>query len=249
MNENKIKFEKNCPSCNKQLIYKDKWTLEESIVKNRKCKSCSKKGKLPPFYNDGKLPDIILNKIKNTWFKKGTRPKNADFRKGKKLEEIYGIEKATEVKHKFSLRKPTEESNKKRRISCIKAGCGKSNKGKKPTDELKKVFRQKMVERLMLTNKNFHPPYNKNGCVYFNKLMIENKSNIQHALNGGEYHIKELGYWLDGYDKENNIAYEWDEKNHFNSDGTLKQKDIDRQKEIENFLKCKFIRIKENDIL
>lgn len=250
MNENQVKFEKKCPICNKQLIYTDKWTLEESILKNRKCKSCSRKGKLPAFYKDGKLPDTILNKIKKSWFKKGDRPKNADFRKGKKLEEIYGVEQAKEIKHKFSLRpKPTEESNKRRRISCINAGCGKLNKGKKTTDKLKKLFRQQMVERLMLTNKNFHPPYNKNGCEYFNKLMLENKCNIQHALNGGEYYIKELGYWLDGYDKENNIAYEWDEKRHFDINGNLKQKDINRQREIEDFLKCKFVRIKETDII
>ena len=30
---------------------------------------------------------------------------------------------------------------------------------------------------------------------------------------------------------------------HFNSDGTLKDKDIQRQKEIEEYLGCKFIRI------
>ena len=36
---------------------------------------------------------------------------------------------------------------------------------------------------------------------------------------------------------------EYDEKHHFNSDGTLKEKDIQRQKEIIDILGCKFIRI------
>ena len=63
--------------------------------------------------------------------------------------------------------------------------------------------------------------------------------------NSKEFYLKELGYFADGYDKDNNIWYEWDEKEHFNYDGTLKQKDILRQKEIEEFLKCHFIRIKE----
>lgn len=69
--------------------------------------------------------------------------------------------------------------------------------------------------------------------------------NIQHAMNGGEYHIKDLGYWLDGYDKENNIVYEFDESYHFNFDGELKEKDKIRQQEIEKYLNCEFVRIKE----
>jgi len=53
--------------------------------------------------------------------------------------------------------------------------------------------------------------------------------------------IEELGYWVDGYDKENNIVYEYDEKRH----KYKKDKDKQRQREIEEFLECEFIRIKE----
>lgn len=116
---------------------------------------------------------------------------------------------------------------------------------KKHCKKTKQKMRMSALNRIKNCHGEFVPSFNKNGCEYFDKLMMENKCSIQHALNGGEYYIKELGYWLDGYDKENNIAYEWDEKRHFNVDGTLKQKDIDRQREIEEFLKCKFIRIKE----
>jgi len=62
-------------------------------------------------------------------------------------------------------------------------------------------------------------------------------------MNGGEFYIKELGYWLDGYDKENNVVYEFDEKYHDNQ--KQKQKDMVRQQDIINHLKCKFIRIKD----
>jgi len=62
-------------------------------------------------------------------------------------------------------------------------------------------------------------------------------------MNGGEFYIKELGYWLDGYDKENNVVYEFDEKYHDNQ--KQKQKDMLRQQDIINHLKCKFIRIKD----
>ena len=40
------------------------------------------------------------------------------------------------------------------------------------------------------------------------KISEEKNVKIQHAMNGGEYYIKELGYWLDGYDIENNVVYE-----------------------------------------
>jgi len=57
-----------------------------------------------------------------------------------------------------------------------------------------------------------------------------------------------LGFWVDGYDKENNIVYEFDESHHFNSEGKLKKKDIQRQKLITEHLNCRFIRIKESEV-
>jgi hypothetical protein len=92
------------------------------------------------------------------------------------------------------------------------------------------------------------PCYNKNACEYFNNLMKENSCFIKHDENGGEFYIKELGYYVDGYDSENNIVYEWDEKQHFRK-GILRNKDIIRQNEIIDLLECDFIRIKESDIL
>lgn len=92
----------------------------------------------------------------------------------------------------------------------------------------------------------FHPNYNKNGCLYFENLMLKNNTFIQHAENGGEFFIKELGFWLDGYDKENNIAYEYDEAGKFKSK-RVTQKHLNRQKSIEQLLNCSFLRIKEGE--
>ena len=242
MNSN---FHKLCPKCGNDIFYKDKWTLTDSISKNRKCRSCSKLGHLSTLHKNGKIPKSTLQKMSKSWFKNGHRPVNADFRQGKTLEEIYGKEKAKELKNKMSNRIMSFNSNKKRSISCIRSRCGYSNKGRKTSNKLKRLFRKQMVNRLLKTYKNFHPSYNINACKYFDKLNKENKCNIQHALNGGEFFIKELSYWLDGYDKENNIVYEWDERRHFNRDGTLKDKDILRENEIKDFLNCKIIRIKD----
>jgi hypothetical protein len=48
---------------------------------------------------------------------------------------------------------------------------------------------------------------------------------------------------LDGYDKEKNVVIEVDERHRYRN-GVILKKDINRQKEIERFLKCKFIRLK-----
>ena len=91
------------------------------------------------------------------------------------------------------------------------------------------------------------PSFNHVACDIFNKISKITNTDIQHAMNGGEYYLEKLGYWLDGYDKLNNIVYEYDEQHHFDKDDNLLKKDITRQNEIINFLNCKFIRIKYNE--
>lgn len=88
------------------------------------------------------------------------------------------------------------------------------------------------------------PRYNVNSISIIEEYGRDNGYNFQHAENGGEYYISELGYWVDGYDKENNVVIEIDEPHHFDRDGNLTPRDIRRQVEIENLLNCKFIRIK-----
>lgn len=102
----------------------------------------------------------------------------------------------------------------------------------------------KIVEENKLNNYQLFPIFNKKACELFDKISEKQNIHIQHAMNGGEYYISSLGYWLDGYDVINNIVYEYDEKHHFIK-GNLRDKDITRQQEIEKFLKCKFIRIKD----
>ena len=50
---------------------------------------------------------------------------------------------------------------------------------------------------------------------------------------------------MDGYDKEKNVVIEFDESHHYINEN-LVEKDILRQVEIINFLKCVFIRIKHD---
>ena len=63
--------------------------------------------------------------------------------------------------------------------------------------------------------------------VLYEKYIIEEKSMLKIA--------KELGYWVDGYDKLKNVVIEFDEK--YNNKP---------QNEIIKHLKCDFIRLNEN---
>jgi hypothetical protein len=112
--------------------------------------------------------------------------------------------------------------------------CGNKNR------RLKRIYE---ISKSKFNGEQIIPSFNKNTDIIFGLIMEETGYNIQHAMNGGEYYIKELGYWVDGYDKENNTVYEIDESHHY-SGGILKNKDKIRQKEIEKYLKCKFIRIR-----
>lgn len=61
-----------------------------------------------------------------------------------------------------------------------------------------------------------------------------------------QYYI--CGYYLDGYDAANNIAYEIDEPHHFSHPKHIMWDKI-REKRIKNMLGCKFIRIPEQEVL
>jgi len=247
------KLKKQCPICNDIIKYQCESLYKKSIKNNSKCRKCSNIGRTVSSQTKSKIANTLIKKYdlkEITANMEGTkriesREKSANTRRGKKLSKIH-IEKITNsMKNSEKFKNFIESEKFKLHLDKIQ----KSRIGTKHSISTRNKMRISSINKIKDVHGKCIPSFNKNGCEYFNKLMLENKCNIQHALNGGEYYIKELGYWLDGYDKENNIAYEWDEKRHFDINGNLKQKDINRQREIEDFLKCKFVRIKETDII
>lgn len=87
--------------------------------------------------------------------------------------------------------------------------------------------------------------YSINGCRYIDKLNEKMNWNLQHAENGGEVEI--CGYFLDGYDKDLNIAFEYDEPGHYVDvyNNILSDRDIERQNYIIEKLNCRFFRYNE----
>ncbi len=118
-----------------------------------------------------------------------------------------------------------------------------SLKGRTHSAETLKKMRISRIEELEKKHGQLIPNYNPKACVAIEEYGKAHGYDFQHAENGGEFHVKELGYWVDGYDEEKNVVIEVDEEHHYAKCGELKVKDKQRQQEIEQFLGCRFVRI------
>ena len=118
-------------------------------------------------------------------------------------------------------------------------------KGKHHTDLAKQHMREAACKYLQ---KNNPTPcrYNKSSIKVLEQIAKEHGWNIQHAENGGEFYTG-IGYWLDAYDKEKNIALEYDEPEHYEDveNNILREKDLIRQKNIIDHLHCEYWRYNE----
>jgi len=148
----------------------------------------------------------------------------------------------------ISLRKRTKQQwieSSIKRSKTLLSKYGVINLSQLPS--VKKNMRLSAIKRISKQKFNggqVYPRYNIEACKHIDEYGKQHGYNFQHAENGGEFYIKELGYWVDGYDKKKNVVIEYDEPHHFNENGQLKKEDIERQILIENHLGCKFIRIK-----
>ncbi len=113
--------------------------------------------------------------------------------------------------------------------------------GRKHSEESCKKRRISRIKEIEYKNGYIFPNYSINACKFFEYLNKEFNLKGLHALNGGEFYIKDLGYFLDYYESDLNLVIEWDEKSH----KYKKKKDKIREDEIIKYLKCTFIRIKE----
>ncbi len=195
-----------------------------------------------------------LEKEKGTEYVESVKKKISESIKGEK-NGFYGKHHTEETKKKLSESVKNSEKFKQAIFSeenrkKIKDGLKNSEKFKKEierrkTDEYKeekRIQRMKQVELAISPS----PAFNQKACKVFDIISEEQGIHIQHAMNSGEFCVKELGFYLDGYDAENNVAYEYDESHHFVG-GELREEDVIRQKRIEEVLHCTFIRLRDED--
>jgi len=142
-------------------------------------------------------------------------------RLGKKLSPE-SIAKRTESRKGYHHSEET-----KRKIS-------ESEKGKKLSDETKTKLRYANIEYMKKAIGWMYPNVGTNEKKILDSLQEHFRFNILR-----QYEVD--GYFLDGYIPELRLAIEVDEK------PKNKDKDIERQRFIEDKLDCKFIRIKDYD--
>ena len=195
---NEKRWKRNCPKCNKELVYKSYKSMWNSKNHNSNCLSCSssisKKG-IPSSFKGKFHTKETKEKISHSKF--GSIPWN----KGKKIGNL-----SDETKKKMPL-------SQKNRIIYWKEKISNSHKGKYLSEETKYKLRLATINDLR--KKGVLPSkrnYNFDACEFIDKLNKERGWNLQHALNGGEVEL--YGYFVDGYDKERNIIFEYDEPNH-----------------------------------
>src|SRR3989304_9591541 len=156
-----------------------------------------------------------------------------------------GKHHSEETKQKISktgtgkTRKPFSEETKRKMSEANRGMLGKHH-----SEITKRKMRLSAIKRIETSLGTAIPNYNIGACKIIEDYGIANGYNFQRAENGGEFYIKTLGYYVDGYDKDKNVVVKVDEQHHFDRNGNLKEKDITRQREIQNFLSCNFIRIK-----
>ena len=119
--------------------------------------------------------------------------------------------------------------------------CSLVEAGNRP--EVKQKLRDSFKKRASGKTGCFVPSYNPSSCVIFNKINSEVGLNGLHAENGGEYLIN--GYFLDYYDKELNLAIEFDESFHKGKKYSIP--DAIREDKIKSIINCTFLRIKEGE--
>lgn len=108
-------------------------------------------------------------------------------------------------------------------------------------DEIRKMSEstKKYLEKAKTTG---GARYSIKACKFIDELNKKNNWHLQHGMNGGEIRVGK--YYLDGYDKDLNIAFEYDEikKHNKNFD-----KDVTKQKFIKEKLQCRFFRYLESE--
>lgn len=245
----KIPFKKNmiqCKICGKFFNYINNSHLKTHNITPREYKE--------------KYGEIISKEFKNNM--RNSKIGHISYNKGKTLEELHGEEKAKEIKEKISNKSKSYSREIRKKININQKKYYFVNKNPlfgKTYEEfygLEKATKEKLKRKesrflSVLLNDGKWPNYNKNSIPIFKEFKrINNLKNCYFATEPHEWYIKELCYTLDFIDFDLKLIIEIDEKHHFDkSTGNLKEKDIIRQKEIQEFFPdFKFLRFKEEEM-
>ena len=214
---NEKKWIRKCPKCSKKKVYTHRGKYNRDLKLNRLCRTCWKiRGKI---FNGPFVRDCPECKTLITYNRKDALDRANNHNR---------LCNSCKFKGERSIWYKTDGPM----------------IGKKQSERCKTKIRLKAIDRIKKLKGCVSPSYNPRACKYFDELNREKRWELIHAENGKEYYIKNLGYWIDGYDKKRNIVVEYDESYH--NSPKQRKKDNIRQKQIKKLLKCRFFRYNED---
>ena len=208
------KWIKNCPKCNREMLYSEKWCYNKSIKNNTFCVRCCKIGKVFTEEHKKKLAKSHIGKLISEGTRKKLQENHSHFWLGKigKNNPTFGKIRSEKSKLKMSI---------------SKLGVKNNNYGKCFSEETKKKHRISVLERLErlgisphedIGAKKYFDEINKKGFNFIPKRFIE------------------IGYEADGYDCNKHIWCEFDTPYHQRI-GQQKKDQVRQQNIIEYFEK------------
>lgn len=247
---------RECPVCKEIIIYSSKYKRNRAESNNSICRLCSNKSRIGDSHPMFDKESPFKGRSHTDYSKKLISENHIDVSgennpmfgresamKGKKHKDV-SLDKMSKSQKGKKVSKEGRVNMSKSRIEYYKTNDG-IMKGKKHSDVSKSKMRLSRIKWIEDTKNNgnpIYPCYNKSSIKILEEYSTLNNLNIQHAENGGEFFIKELGYWLDGYDIDKNIVVEFNEKHHkYKLDRDIKRRNI-----IMKFLKCEFHIINED---
>jgi hypothetical protein len=217
-------WERKCPQCNKIIKHKDKYACLNGIKKESLCGGCSRKkiGK----NNKGRVrtdefKEKLSQKMTNHPSIRGNKERN---------DKISNSLKGRDTSYRWI-------NHTKEIIKCI--NCLKTTNSQKHRLSAHHFCTRECQTTYYRKEGIWKPRFNPKSIPLIEQYGKENGYNFKHALNGGEYKIPNLPYFVDGYDLEKNTIIEYYEKHH--ETPSQKIKDDIRRKKIINNLECKFI--------
>lgn len=225
-------------------IYSDK----QREILSRKSRENNLAG-LTGFQKGHKHSQETIDKISQS--KKG----KPSWNKGKKHSESHSKALSLAQKKRFEREEPWNKGGgnytpeMRERMSKSHQGQTPWNKGGTFSPESRRkmrIARLEVLKRCEFEGGQVSPTYNSIACIFFDWFDKQYKTTGQYATKGGEYHIKELGYFVDYFNPDMKIIIEWDEEHHYRN-GKLKNKDIQRQEEImRHFPEYELLRVRES---
>jgi len=232
------KWKRNCPECNRIIKYSTKYCFNTAVKKKTSCISCSLIGHI---VSDATRKKISKKRIELKLGVGNNNPaKRNDVRK--KISKALTGRKRNPFSQSWKENLSNAQKIWRKNHPEDRTGKNSPFYGRHHTEETKRKKRLIAIENINKRSGHPRPNYNpKSISILEEKAKELGITDLQHAENGGEFYIKDLGYWVDGYSKEKNIVIEYYEKRH----KTRKDRDERRRLEITEKLKCNFIEIRE----